>query len=200
MRGVGRCRRRTSVSSRWRAGASAAIRRRRIAQCAGDEHAVADARRTAQKRRFSATKPWMVTVIDSGPRVVSPPTSASLNSPASAANPSQNSSIQRAIGIRQCQRERRPCRRRAHRGEIGKVHRERFPADIRRRSVQSENVRRRRACRCSLRVDDWPAPPEPLRRRRCRPGHPRAWLHSAHARFRSARTPWDRRVAALTST
>ena len=68
-----RAQRRGSIARRARHCASAAGG---VAERAGDPDVVADARAVAAQRAPGVTKPCTVTQIDSGPRVVSPPTSA----------------------------------------------------------------------------------------------------------------------------
>ena len=84
--------------------------------------------------RYSATpggtSPSAVTLmVSSGPRVVSPPTRSTPWRSASAKKPRANAASQRFVRRRQRERERRPARRRAHRGEVGKVDRERLVAE-----------------------------------------------------------------------
>ena len=82
----------------------------------------------------------------SGPRVVSPPTSATPCRRASASRPRANRASQCSSDRRQRQREQRPGGLGAHRGEVGEIDGERAVADRSAQRIRPGNARPRRAC------------------------------------------------------
>ena len=153
---------------------------RGVTQGAGDEHRIAQAsRRCAAARCPPGTKPCTVTLTANGPRTVSPPTRATRCGAARAMNPSANLLDETAVGPRQAQRHQRPGRRRAHRGEVGQVDRQRLPADVGRARYRRGNARPRPGCP--------PLPPARVpadgatarHHRRCPARRPRARMRAA---------------------